>query len=201
MGINKQNANIQHFVSFIQKIIPMDQSQIDAFASRAKGRVFKKKELFIQEGDVCNHLLFIHQGIFRYFVLHEGADFTKDFAVDSQNPFCTAFKSFMRREPSHIFIEALEQSTVCVWNEREVSSFFDVHPLWIKFAKKMIESLYYRKEKRELLLLKYCPQERYAQFICDFPELIQRIPQYLIAGYLAITPESLSRIRKRVNNP
>gem|GEM_PF-5157874 len=43
MGINKQNANIQHFVSFIQKIIPMDQSQIDAFASRAKGRVFKKK--------------------------------------------------------------------------------------------------------------------------------------------------------------
>jgi CRP-like cAMP-binding protein len=76
-----------------------------------------------------------------------------------------------------------------------VHSFFDTPP-WIFFAKKMAENLYIRKEKREVSLLRDNAETRYKTLIAECPQVIQRVPQYHIASYLGVTPESLSRIRK-----
>jgi CRP-like cAMP-binding protein len=187
-----------NLVSFIKKVIHIDNGDIEAFALKASLQKFCKKELFIREGEVCNQLLFIHKGAFRYFILHEGNDLTKDFAIDNQNPFCTSFTSFITQKPSQIWIEALEDSIVWTWEEAYVSQLFQSHPGWTLFAKKMSESLYVRKEKRELDFLKLSSEERYQQFLIDFPQFHQRIPQYLIASYLGLTPESLSRMRARI---
>lgn len=190
--------HLTRLMTFVQRVVPMDKTEIEAFASKATLRTFKKKEIFVGEEEVCRHLLFIHEGLFRYYyVLPEGDDLTKDFAVDQQNPFCTAFTSFITREPSHIWIEALEDSLVWMWDEAYVSSLFQNEPSWILFSKKMTERLFLRKEKREYSFLMLSPEERYQQFLKDFPQLNQRVPQYHIASYLGLTPESLSRIRKR----
>ena len=183
--------------SFIKKIVNIDDKDIETFAINASLKQFNKKELFIHEGEICKHLLFIHKGAFRYFILHEGKEFTKDFAIDCQNPFCTSFTSFVQQEPSQIWIEAIENSIVWMWEEKYVSQLFQHHPDWISFAKKMAELLYFRKEKRELDFLKLSPKERYHQFLIDFPQFQQRVSQYHIASYLGLTPESLSRIRSR----
>lgn len=66
------------------------------------------------------------------------------------------------------------------------------------FVKKMVDKLYLRKEKKELELLKSSAEERYLHFLTDYPGLVQRVPQYHIASYLGITPESLSRIRSKL---
>jgi CRP-like cAMP-binding protein len=184
-------------ISFVKKIVPIDDRDIEAFALSASLKQFNKKELFIREGKVCKDLLFIHKGAFRYFILHEGNDVTKDFAIERQNPFCTSFTSFIKQEPSQIWIEALENSIVWMWDEKYVSHLFQHHPGWMLFAKKMAEMLYFRKEKRELDFLKLSPAERYSQFLIDFPQFHQRVSQYHIASYLGLTPESLSRIRSR----
>jgi len=190
------DAALERFRTFIHKIVPdASEDDIKLFSSKAKSLEFQKGKLFVKEGQVCKTLLFIHQGLFRYYLLHEGKEITKDFAVDSQNPFCTAFTSFMLQKPSEIWIEALEASQVWAWDKSDVQPLFEHHPLWQLFAKRMAEQLFYRKEQKEIELLKCSAQERYKRFLADFPGLSQRVPQYHIATYLGIVPESLSRIR------
>ncbi|MFA6916001.1 MAG: Crp/Fnr family transcriptional regulator [Parachlamydiales bacterium] len=188
---------MKHLSDYIQKVFPIEKNEIEAFCAKAVLRTFRKKEVFIQEGEVCRHLLFIHEGLFRYYyVLAEGDDLTKDFAVDKQNPFCTAYTSFITKEPSQIWIEALEDSSVWVWDESYVTPLFGSSP-WVFFAKNMLETMYIRKEKKEFSFLRLTAEERYTQFLREFPQLSQRVPQYQIASFLGIAPESLSRIRKR----
>lgn len=194
------NVQFEKFRSFIQKIIPlMPEKDIKMFFSKARYSELQKGELFVKEGAICNDLIFIHQGLLRYYLLHEGHDITKDFALDTQNPFCTAYTSFMLQKPSEIWIEALEPCTLVTWHNTDVLPLFQDHPLWLRFAKGMADKLFYRKEKKELELLKYSAEERYRHFLLDFPGLSQRVPQYHIASFLGITPESLSRIRSKLS--
>ncbi|MGZ6298633.1 MAG: Crp/Fnr family transcriptional regulator [Parachlamydiaceae bacterium] len=177
----------------------MPEKDIQLFSSLAQKQVFQKETRFVKEGEICHHLLFIHQGLFRYYLEHEGNDITKDFAVDILNPFCTAYTSFMLQKPSEIWIEALETSEVWIWKRSDVLPLFQEHPLWSRLAKGMIDQLFFRKEKKEIELLKFSAEERYRHFLVDFPGVSQRVPQYHIATYLGITPESLSRIRSKFN--
>jgi CRP-like cAMP-binding protein len=193
------NAYFEKFRSFVQKIVPaLSEEDVEAFTSKAVRAEFQKGALFVKEGETCRQLLFIHQGVFRYYLLHEGDDFTKDFAVDTQNPFCTAYTSFMLQKPSEIWIEALEPCQVWSWTQSDVLPLFQNHPTWLRFAKAMADRLFYRKEQKELALIKCSAEERYRRFLADFPGLSQRIPQYHIATYLGIAPESLSRIRSKL---
>lgn len=184
--------------SFIHNVAPLvPQEEMERFFSKAVKKELSKGELFVREGDICRHLLFINRGLLRYYVLHEGHDYTKDFAVDLQNPFCTAYSSFICQKPSSIWIEALEPSEVLIWQARDVMPLFERDPLWVPFAKKMADYMILRKERKELDIIKCSAEERYHRFLLDFPGLSQRVPQYHIASYLGITPESLSRIRSK----
>lgn len=188
---------LSKLTNYIKKIVNIDDSDIKSFASNATLRTFKKKEVFVSEGQQCHELLFIHEGLFRYYyVLEDGQDLTKDFAIETDNAFCTAYASFITGQLSMIWIEALEDSTVWVWQKDYVSDLFQRSP-WIEFAKNMVDMIYLRKEKREYSFLLLTPEQRYHQFLKEFPQLNQRVPQYQIASYLGLTPESLSRIRKR----
>ena len=175
----------------------MTEDDLKTLSSKAQKAVFEKGDLFVKEGEICQRLLFIHQGVFRYYIVHEGCDITKDFAVDTQNPFCTSYTSFMLQRPSEIWIEALESCQVWSWDKSDVQPLFQDHPAWLRFAKAMAERLFFRKEQKEIELLKCSAEERYRHFLTHFPGLSQRIPQYHIATYLGITPESLSRIRSK----
>lgn len=197
--VYKMNIPPKNFRSFVQKIVPtITEDDIKTFYSIARNTKFQKGELFVKEGEICQRLLFIQQGLFRYYILHEGQDITKDFAVDTQNPFCTAYTSFMLQEPSKIWIEALEPSQVLSWERSNIMPLFQEHPVWLRFANRMANQLFYRKEQKEIESLKCSAEERYRNFLVDFPELLQRVPQYHIATYLGITPESLSRIRSKL---
>jgi len=189
---------LDDLLAFVHKIVPaMPKEEVEAFFSKAKKKEFEKGELFLREGTICKNLLFVHRGLFRYFLLCEGHDVTKDFSVDSQNPFCTAYSSFMLQVPSEIWIEASEPCEVFIWEREDVLAFFEEHLHWLRFAKKMVERLFYRKERKEIDLLKCSAEERYRRFLNDFPRVSQRVPQYHIASYLGIAPESLSRIRSK----
>lgn len=183
----------------MRKVVAIDEAEIKKFASQATFKVFEKNEVFASAGDICHQLLFIQQGLFRYYyILQDGVELTKDFAIDKRNPFCTAFTSFITQKPSQIWIEALEESQVWIWENSYIAPLFNSHPDWMLFAKKMTELLFIRKEKRESSFLLLTPKERYEEFLKQYPNLDQKIPQYQIASYLGITPESLSRIRGRI---
>lgn len=187
---DKIHSYVNHFAS-------IDRSRIVDLLSRARTRVYEKSDLFLREGDTCKEIMFVDKGGFRYFVTNDGDDFTKDFCLDSMNPFCTGFASFVMKAPSLINIEAIERSHVVVWEKEYIDQLFSTMP-WIAFARRIAEILFVRKEKREISFLRDSAEERYRLFVAEFKEVLMRVPQYHIASYLGIKPESLSRIRRRV---
>lgn len=187
------------FRAFVQKIVPtLSEEEVKELFFKGKEVEFDKGEHFVTENAKCDRLLYIQKGVFRYYLLHDGNDITKDFAVDKQNPFCTSYTSFMLQKPSKIWIEAIEKSHVWSWNRNDIMSLFLNSPHWLLFTKLMADQMYYRKEKKEFDLLRCNAEERYQKFLLNFPGLSQRVPQYHIASYLGITPESLSRIRSKL---
>lgn len=192
------DQNYTNFQLFVRKIAPtMSENDLQMLSVKANEATFQKGDIFVKEGDICKQVLFIHQGVFRYYLVHEGQDITKDFAVDTLNPFCTAYTSFILQKPSDIWIEALESSRVWIWNRTDIHPLFQHHPAWLRFSKTMAELLFLRKEEKEIERLKWSAEERYRHFLTRFPGLSQRVAQYHTATYLGITPESLSRIRAR----
>lgn len=181
------NDILQYFSKDIKEI------DIEEFKSRANLKTLKKDEFFITECKICSQLGFIIKGGFKYFLLHDGKELVKDFVFEKT--FFTAFTSFVLRQPSEIYIQALENSEILVWNYEDVNLWFAEKVGWQEFGRKIAEQLYIRKEKREIAFLKYSANERYRQLLLDFPEISQRVPQHLLSSYLGITPEHLSRIR------
>lgn len=191
-------AILQNLKTFIKKInSSLSDENIQAFFSKARERTFEKRGYFVKEGEVCHQLLFIHKGLFRYYLEFDGEDYTKDFALDEKNPFCTSYTSFILQKPSEIWIEALEPSQVLCWERSDVLPLFHEDFQWLRFAKSMADQLFFRKEEKEIELLKYSAEERYRLLVVNFPQLCQRVSQYHLATYLGIAPESLSRIRSR----
>lgn len=195
-----ESTNLELF-KFIRKISAVSEVEIAKLALKARASSFHKGEIFLREGEICERLLFIKKGLFRYYLLDKGKDVTKDFAVDMQNPFCTGYTSFILQQPSQIWIESLEDSSVLIWNRSDILPLFNEHHEWLQFSKKIVEHLFIRKERREVEWLKCSAKERYDHFLADFPGLSQRVSQYHIASYLGIAPESLSRIRRSNRKP
>lgn len=194
LELTEQTKNIG---AYLHKITPIGHSSVVDLVRHSHLRTFKKNENFLREGELCTELLYVHCGAFRYYLTKDGKDFTKDFCLDTSNPFCTGFASFVTQTPSLINIEALEDSLVSVWQESYIRELFETLP-WLAFARKIAEMLFVRKEKREISLLRDSAEERYRLFVQEFKDVMQRVPQYHIASYLGITPESLSRCRRAI---
>ncbi len=153
---------------------------------------------FISAGEIPNKFGFILSGLFRYLYISEkGQEFTK--GIIREGYFISAYSAMITQTPSYFFVEALEQSEVLEipyhnWLKLKASD-----PFWTGFLLKFVEKGFIIKEKRERDLLLLDAETRYRDFLKEFPGMNKRIKQTIIASYLGIQPESLSRIRKKID--
>lgn len=188
----------EQIFNFIRRTSNIENELLEDFYNHSEFKKIKKGELIVSEGEKADRLYFLHEGVFRYYLISaEGKDITKDFAIDHENPFCMAYTSFMTNQPSEIFIEALTDAEVSIWHHSYILPLLTVHPKWLDFSRKVATGMYIRKEKKEISFMKDLATKRYQNFMLEFPTLSARIPQHYIATYLNITPETLSRIKKR----
>jgi CRP-like cAMP-binding protein len=203
--INPVNeAQREQIQSFIQSLTPLLKADIASFCEDACERTYAKGEDFICAGEVCQELIFIHQGAFRYYLLTQDKEHTKDFSPEGT--FCTAFTSLVTRTPSDIFIGALEPSQVCVWKAEAFLERAETSLAWQRLFRLLAQGLYIRKEQREISLLVDDAKQRYIRFQQTFPSLAEfkdveeRVPQHMIASYLGMSPETLSRVRRELRS-
>jgi CRP-like cAMP-binding protein len=154
----------------------------------------KKDEFFLKAGEIPDRLGYNISGLLRLFYLDDsGKEINKHFCLE--NTVAVAYGPFLRREESEIYIQALEDTKLLVIDYKTYDDLLNSHICWQTVARKMAEIIFIIGQKRESGFLLIDAQERYLQFLRDYPDLVNRISQYHIASYLGITPESLSRIR------
>ena len=181
------------------RFITMDETERQILEERFEPRDINRKEQLIEYGQVANHYFFINKGLLRLYGYKEGQEKTLFFF--KENMIAGSIESFLTQAPSELILEALEDTELLAITGEGLQELYD---LSIKFSKAGLLLTQYRLAalmKFYTSLVFDSPEARYQEFLKNHPDLIQRVPQHIIASFLGITPVSLSRIRKRILNP
>lgn len=180
----------------IASIIPLTEAHQQLIASKIKQRQLAPSEMLHRAGSICNFEGYIHKGMVRSYFNINGNDRIIEFAHERQ--WVCDFKSLLSQTVSNINIQAIEPTEVYLFAKYDLDILNIEIPNWDKLGKLFYEKLFVEKEKLIESLLVHTPEQRYLHLMDKQPQLIKRIPQYYLAQYVGVKPESLSRIRKRI---
>ncbi len=184
------------FVRYFSSISPLTQEEGDAIAKSMQTRFFKKGEHLIREGQYSVSTFFILEGCVREYILKEGEEKTTNFFTEEQ--WAISLNSFNPQNTATHNWVCVEDTTVVVGDEQQAQALFKDFPRFETISRTIMEAAF--AEQKEALASYYTdsPEQRYLKLLKSRPGLIQRIPQYHLASYIGVKPESLSRIRKRI---
>ena len=175
---------------------PTDR-QWEALRSIFHVKKLESGEYLIQPGDNQHELLFVCEGLLRFYYPSEnGTESNKAFVTE--NAFAGALAASALKLPVIYGVEALEPSTLLIATITEFTELYDEHPVFDRLGRKLTELLLVRKELRTRSFLQQSAKERYLDFCHKHPDLLVRVPQYHIASYLGMTEVSLSRLKKDI---
>ncbi len=180
----------------LSQFITLDKTEQDYFVSKLQVKEYSKKELVLQEGQVCKYAYFINTGCLRYYYNVEGQENTAQFFFE--NGWYTDYDSFLTGKPTKQNIETLEKTQLLLISAKDLHQFYIDMPKFERFGRLMAESAFLGIRQRSEMLENQTAEERYLTLMKDRPKVFERIPQHYIASYLGIKPPSLSRIRKRL---
>lgn len=160
-------------------------------------RFLKKGEFLLRAGEVCKHVTFINKGFVRIYNIVHDEELTINFAFEGN--FTTDFASLLPRKPSTDYIVAMEDLEVLQLHYDDKQKLYDQAMVWQKFGRLIVEYILLFIVERNKALLFTTPEERYLKLIKERPKVMANVPLKYIASYLGVTPEALSRIRKRLS--
>ncbi|MEE9362548.1 MAG: Crp/Fnr family transcriptional regulator [Cellulophaga sp.] len=183
-------------ISFFENFISLNKEDIALVKSVGALKHVSKNEFLLTEGKPCSFVAFINKGLFRAFYTVDGQEYSKQFFFE--NGFCSDYSSFLTQRNADTYLQAIEDSTVLILQKEEIDMLYEKVPKFVYFGKALAESLFIKISDIKTSFILNTPEERYSNFVKERPKVVQRVPQYMIASYLGITPEALSRIRKRL---
>lgn len=185
----------ENFKSYLINKGGLTLSEFDHLASSLQSKNVSKGHVFLREGEVCQQAFFVAKGLLRSFTIDDaGKEHVIQFAPE--NWFISERSSIFFNEPSEFFIEAIEDSTVVLIDKDFMTMAAELSPVFREYNERLLQNHIRHLQKRVNQLLSAPAEKRYLNFIHLYPDLLLRVPQWMIASYLGITPESLSRVRK-----
>jgi CRP-like cAMP-binding protein len=184
---------LKNFLTLLTSIPPMEWIQ---FAHHLKSVNLKKGEFLFREKEDCSIIGYVTHGlIYTYYLTSDGKEKTKNFAWEGR--LISPYASIIQNQPTNFTAVALEPTTVITFDAKKLSDFQKRHRCWETVSRKCTEKILIERELREFEFLTQTNEERIESFYKYYYPIIERIPQYLIANYIGITPVSLSRIRAK----
>lgn len=187
---------MEEIKKFIENITPMNDSDWQFFSRKLQIVKLKKHAILLKIGETENSLYFITKGIVRLYIPREEHDLTFGFLFE--NEFVTAYDSFLTQMPSEYQIETLTETILWKISNKDLQDVYERTNSGNIIGRKMAENIFLLKSKRELSLLSKTAEQRYLDLFSDRPKLLKQIPLKYIASYIGVTPQALSRIRKRI---
>jgi len=182
-------------LELISQITILQAKEFELIKNSFKPLQLAKGEFFLEAGNINRHIGFLHKGLVRYFVYKDEEESTFEFTKEGQ--LIADYQSFNNKTKSVQNIQAIEDYEILIINYDNVQKIFNSTKKGNLIGRRIIEHRFDIMVNQLLAIYKQNHEDRYQSFIKHYSDLSQRIPQYLIASYVGVKPESLSRIRKR----
>ncbi|MDH5654679.1 MAG: Crp/Fnr family transcriptional regulator [Spirochaetia bacterium] len=197
---------LEHIKTYLESRVPLTDHEWNMLEGRLQLIKFHEKQIIYTPEDIFDKMFFLNKGIVRaYFIDPEGKEFTWSIHYNEPdamvvNRFIVDYASFIKKEPSSFFFEAVTDSEAIVITDQLLKDLYSKSILWQQVGRVLSEEAYYLTHHRALSLLTKSAGERYQELIQKFPRLFEILPQQYLASYLGITPQSLSRLKKNFQN-
>jgi CRP-like cAMP-binding protein len=189
--------NIEVFKNILQNVTPISQDEWLNFEQYFSYRKLLKNETLWREGEMCNHLVFINNGLIYCFHAKEEKEMVTN--IYFENSIFYDDYSFLKQEACLLSYVALEKTELIIIPRVALYEMFDKYKSFERLGRMMIERNYAISIKEQLNVNGNKAEEKYLNLITTQPKLLHRLPLKIIASYLNITPEHLSRIRKKIS--
>ncbi len=187
----------QNLTEYIKKYVAISKKEIDVFQSYLKPKKVKKKEFLLKEGQFCKSRYFITKGCIRLFYIDsKGNEQIIHFGID--NWWITDYESLITNKPSTLNIQAIENTELLELSQETFDQLCERVPQTERLFRKIMEKTYIAAQKRIEYVYSLKGEEQFRLFISANPEFVQRVPQYMIASYLGMSPEFVSKIRAKI---
>jgi CRP-like cAMP-binding protein len=183
---------LDHF----SRISPLSQEEENAISDGMIITFFKKGQILLKEGQVPTDTYFVLEGCVREYVEYEGEEKTTNFFTEGQ--WIISLGNHVTPEATLHNLICAEDCSLMTGNEKGAQEIFKKFPRFETIARAVMENYFTEQRKILTSYLIDSPEQRYLKLLKSRPDLFQRIPQYQLASYIGVKPETLSRIRKRI---
>jgi CRP-like cAMP-binding protein len=188
---------MNNFKNYLLKNAQINEQEFEQLSKNLKTATLEKGSFLLKTGEICSHSFFVEQGLLRSYTIDKaGKEHIVQFA--SENWIIGDRSSIYFNEPSDFYIDAVETTTFIYLDQGFINQAADLSKNFRVFNDKALHNHIRHLQKRINLLLSATAEQRYMNFIQLYPDLTLRVPQWMIASYLGIAPESLSRVRKEL---
>lgn len=187
------------FFKHFNNKVPLTQEEQSLIKTYLIPKKLRKKQYFLQEGDVCKTFAFIEKGALKaYSVDDTGNEHIIQFGLEGW--IIADMYSFLTGEPATYNIDAIEDAELVLISKSAHEELLQKLPKYETYTRLNITRAYIAMQKRITSIISSPLEERYANFTALYPEIVQRVPQHMIASYMGLTPETLSRVRRRISS-
>lgn len=188
---------LDRFFNKLSKNITLTEADKAVFSQHVIVKKIRKRQYLLQEGEICKYVAFVSKGMLRsYLVDEKNNEHIIQFAPEGW--FISDLSSFISEDFSNLNIDAIESSELVLVSRAVHIHLEQAVPEFFKFNYMQYRGAYIALQKRINDMFTLSTQEKYTKLLSIYPDIMQRVPQHMIASYLGLTPETLSRVRKKL---
>jgi len=184
-------------VDLMSNFIELTEEEKQGILEAIPIKTFKKDTNLLKEGQVAKDAFLVIKGCIRKFYIDDGEEKTSAFYTEFQS--AVNLDSMAKNNPSKYYFSCTEDTTVAILNSEKEKALYNKFPRFGEVCRIEIEKMLSESQEEISSFINSTPKERYLNLLKTRPDLVQRVPQYQLASFLGVKPETLSRIRKRIS--